>query len=248
MNSSLQTLTKRAADACYIVRVRVLLIDDDVELCGLLDQFLAREGFVLEAAHDGMAGLEAARNGNADIVVLDVGLPKLDGFGVLRKLRESSRIPVLMLTARGEDLDRILGLELGADDYLAKPFNPRELAARLRAILRRMEPRTDVASRIDVNGVRIDAGTREVWRDGEAVELTTYEFDILMALMQSAGRVLSRDALMELLYQRKSTPFDRSIDVHISNLRKKLESGRTLIRTVRGVGYQFCRVAEDAIE
>jgi two-component system response regulator CpxR len=179
--------------------VRVLLIDDDAELCGLLDQFLAREGFAVEAAHDGVAGLEAARCGNADIVVLDVGLPKLDGFGVLRKLRESSRIPVLMLTARGEDLDRILGLELGADDYLPKPFNPRELAARLRAVLRRTEPRTETTSRLEVNGVRIDAGTREVWRDGAAVELTTFEFDRLMALMQAAGRVLSRDALMELL-------------------------------------------------
>jgi two-component system response regulator CpxR len=229
--------------------VRVLLIDDDTELCGLLDQFLRREGFEVTAAHDGLSGLEAARAGTADIVVLDIGLPKLDGFGVLRKLRETSRIPVLMLTARGEDIDRIVGLELGADDYLPKPFNPRELSARLRAILRRMEPREETGSvRLEVNGVRLDPSSREVTLDGQKVELTTVEFDILQTMMQAAGRVLSRDAIMEALYQRKASPFDRAIDVHISHLRRKLETGRTLIRTVRGVGYQFCRNAQEADE
>ncbi len=235
--------------------VRVLLIDDDTELCGLLDRFLRREGFEVTAAHDGLSGLEAARAGAADIVVLDIGLPKLDGFGVLRKLRETSRIPVLMLTARGEDIDRIVGLELGADDYLPKPFNPRELSARLRAILRRMEPREEARSeRLEVNGVRLDPSSREVTLDGQKVELTTVEFDVLQTMMQAAGRVLSRDAIMEALYQRKASPFDRAIDVHISHLRKKLETsrasapGRTLIRTVRGVGYQFCRNAREADE
>jgi two-component system response regulator CpxR len=226
------------------VGVRVLLIDDDVELCGLLGELLRREGFEVEARHDGAAGLEAARSGLADIVILDVGLPKLDGFGVLRKLRETSRVPVLMLTARGDDVDRIVGLELGSDDYLPKPFNPRELTARLRAILRRSEP-VETPARLEINGVRLDPGSRAVWLDGAAVDLTTYEFDVLHTLMKSAGRVLSRDDLMESLYQRKSTPFDRAIDVHISNLRRKLEAGRTIIRTVRGVGYQFCRVSED---
>jgi two-component system response regulator CpxR len=151
-----------------------------------------------------------------------------------------------MLTARGEDVDRIIGLELGADDYLPKPFNPRELAARIRAILRRYEPRLATGGRVEVNGITLDPGTREVWAGGKRVDLTTFEFDILEMLMRSAGRVLSRDALMENFYNRKATPFDRSIDMHISHLRKKLESGRTLIRTIRGVGYQFCRTPEDA--
>ncbi|MBI4905395.1 MAG: response regulator transcription factor [Acidobacteria bacterium] len=229
--------------------MRVLLIDDDRELCHLLDAFLKREGFSVEAVHDGLAGLDAARSTDADIVILDVGLPRLDGFGVLRKLRESSRIPVLMLTARGDDVDRIVGLEIGADDYLPKPFNPRELSARLRAILRRMESRVaDAGDRIEVNGVRADPASRQVTCDGRRIELTTIEFDILLALLQAAGRVLSRDALMDSLYQRKASPFDRAIDVHISHLRRKLECGRTIIRTIRGVGYQFCRSEEDAVE
>jgi two-component system response regulator CpxR len=154
-----------------------------------------------------------------------------------------------MLTARGEDVDRIVGLELGADDYLPKPFNPRELAARIRAILRRYEPRPAGAlasPRLDMNGVTLDPGSREVITNGEKVELTTFEFDILEMLMRSAGRVLSRDALMENFYNRKATAFDRSIDMHISHLRKKLEKGDDLIKTIRGVGYQFCRTPEDA--
>jgi two-component system, OmpR family, response regulator CpxR len=152
-----------------------------------------------------------------------------------------------MLTARAEDVDRIVGLELGADDYLAKPFNPRELAARIRAILRRYEPRPAApAARIETNGISLDPGTRAVVAYGKRVELTTFEFDILEMLMRSAGRVLSRDALMENFYNRKATPFDRSIDMHISHLRKKLEGGDDLIKTIRGVGYQFCRTPEDA--
>lgn len=246
---NLRTFTIIAADACYIVAVHVLIIDDDTELCDLLRQLLEREGFTAAFAHDGNTGLRAALAGDADIAVLDVGLPGMDGFGVLRKLRESSRLPVLMLTARGEDLDRILGLELGADDYLAKPFHPRELTARLRAILRRVEPHNDpAAARIEINGVRLDPGTREVSAGGEKIQITTIEFDILQFLMQAAGRVVSRDMLMEQLYQRKASPFDRAIDVHISHLRRKLERGTTVIRTVRGVGYQFCRTAEEAVE
>jgi two-component system response regulator CpxR len=162
-------------------------------------------------------------------------------------LRQRSQVPVLMLTARGEDVDRIIGLELGADDYLPKPFNPRELAARIRAILRRYEPRDGApAARLEVNGVALDPGTREVLSGGKRVEVTTFEFDILEMLMRSAGRVLSRDALMENFYNRKATPFDRSIDMHISHLRKKLDRGDSLIKTIRGVGYQFSRTPEDA--
>ena len=213
----------------------------------MLGEFLKREGFTVDCDHEGNAGLAKALGGAADIIVLDVMLPGMDGFEILRRLRQQSKVPVIMLTARGEDVDRIIGLELGADDYLPKPFNPRELAARIRAILRRYEKRPSAgAGRIEVNGVTLDPGTREVLVDGKHVELTTFEFDILEMLMRAAGRVLSRDALMENFYNRKATPYDRSIDMHISHLRKKLEDGTTLIKTIRGVGYQFCRSPEDA--
>ncbi|MBM3738720.1 MAG: response regulator transcription factor [Acidobacteria bacterium] len=229
--------------------MRVLIIDDDTELCALLGEFLRREGFEVAAAHDGLQGAGMAVTGAADIVVLDVMLPGADGFKVLKQIREKSRIPVIMLTARGEDIDRIVGLELGADDYLPKPFNARELAARLRAILRRLEAKPEPAGAIlAVNGVALDPATRMVHCDGHAIELTTFEFDILHHLMKAAGRVLSRDDLMEQLYQRKSTPFDRAIDVHVSHLRRKLETTRPLIKTIRGVGYQFLRSSEDERE
>jgi two-component system, OmpR family, response regulator CpxR len=228
--------------------VHILLVDDDTELCSLLSQFLTREGFTVAYENEGNRGLERAGQPGVDLVVLDVMLPGLDGFEILRRLRQRSKVPVIMLTARGEDVDRIIGLELGADDYLPKPFNPRELAARIRAILRRYEPRPTPAGapRLEVNGVTLDPGSREVFAGGRRVELTTFEFDILELLMRSAGRVLSRDALMENFYNRRATPFDRSIDMHISHLRKKLEQGDTLIKTIRGVGYQFCRTPEDA--
>jgi len=229
--------------------VHVLLVDDDAELCALLSEFLKREGFTIECEHEGNRGLERAAQPGVDLVVLDVMLPGIDGFEILRRLRQRSKVPVMMLTARGEDVDRIIGLELGADDYLPKPFNPRELAARIRAILRRYEPRpAAVSERLEVNGVIIDPGTREVYSNGKRVELTTFEFDILELLMRAAGRVLSRDALMENFYNRKATPYDRSIDMHISHLRKKLEHGETLIKTIRGVGYQFIRTPQDAAE
>jgi two-component system response regulator CpxR len=227
--------------------VHLLLIDDDVELCSLLEEFLKREGFTVECEHEGNRGLERAAQPGIDLVVLDVMLPGIDGFEILRRLRTTSKIPVIMLTARGEDVDRIVGLEIGADDYLAKPFNPRELAARIRAILRRYEARPAAPStRIEVNGIVLDPANREVYSSGKSVELTTFEFDILEMLMRSAGRVLSRDALMENFYNRKATPFDRSIDMHISHLRKKLERGESIIKTIRGVGYQLARTPEDA--
>lgn len=226
--------------------MRILLIDDDVELCSLLGEFLTLEGFTVECEHNGRRGLERTLSETYDLVILDVMLPGMDGFAILRELRKSSRVPVLMLTARGEDVDRIVGLEMGADDYLPKPFNPRELAARVRAILRRYEPRpADGGARIEVNGVTLDPGAREVWESGRKVDLTTFEFDILELLMRAAGRVLSRDALMESLYNRKATPFDRSVDMHISHIRRKLERDRAVIKTVRGVGYQFCRTSEE---
>jgi len=221
------------------------VIDDDGELCALLAEYLTREGFSVECRHDGRSGLMRALEGVFDLVVLDVMLPELDGFEVLRRLRAKSRLPVLMLTARGEDVDRIVGLELGADDYLPKPFNPRELTARIRAILRRAQANGGKQEKIEVNGVALDPGARSVEVDGRPVELTTLEFDILELLMRAAGRVLSRDALMEHLYNRKATPFDRSIDMHVSHLRKKLEASRPLIKTVRGVGYQFLKSGAD---
>jgi two-component system response regulator CpxR len=218
----------------------ILLVDDDTELCSLLTEFLRREGFTVECANDGHRGLEKALKSNVDLVVLDVMLPGIDGFEILKRLRQQSKVPVMMLTARGEDVDRIVGLELGADDYLPKPFNPKELVARIRAILRRYAPRPPApSSRVELNGILLDPGTREASSNGKPVELTTFEFDILELLMRSAGHVLSRDALMENFYSRKATPFDRSLDMHISHLRKKLENGDALIKTIRGVGYQF---------
>jgi two-component system response regulator CpxR len=227
--------------------VHILLVDDDAELCGLLREFLQREGFTVSCEHEGNRGLARALEPGVDLVVLDVMLPGIDGFEILRRLRSQSKVPVIMLTARGEDVDRIVGLELGADDYLPKPFNPRELAARIRAILRRYELRpAESNGRLEVNGIALDPGTREVLAAGKRVDLTTFEFDILEMLMRSAGRVLSRDALMEKFFNRKATPYDRSIDMHISHLRKKLEAGDSLIKTIRGVGYQFSRSPEDA--
>jgi DNA-binding response OmpR family regulator len=226
--------------------VRILIVDDDEELAGLLSELLTREGFRVDMQHDGLKGLAAALGGGYDLMVLDVMLPGLDGFEILRRVRRESRLPVLMLTARGEDEDRIIGLELGADDYLPKPFNTRELVARVRAIMRRLEERRP-GEKFEVNGITIDPGTREVTRGGTPVEVTTFEFDILETLMRAAGRVVSRDDLMEELYGRKATPFDRSVDMHISHLRKKLENDKPLIKTVRGVGYQFVRSPEEGV-
>ena len=226
--------------------MRILIVDDDEELAGLLSELLVREGFRVDMQHDGPKRLAAALGGGYDLMVLDVMLPGMDGFEILRRVRRESRLPVLMLTARGEDEDRIIGLELGADDYLPKPFNTRELVARVRAIMRRLEERTP-GVKFEVNGISIDPGSRDVTRDGEPVEVTTFEFDILETLMRAAGRVVSRDDLMEELYGRKATPFDRSVDMHISHLRKKLEKDKPLIKTVRGVGYQFVRSPDEGV-
>lgn len=225
--------------------MRLLIIDDDTELCSLLKEFLEREEYTVQCVNEGREGLEQAQQGSYDLIILDVMLPGLDGFEILKRLRTASRVPVLMLTARGEDVDRIVGLELGADDYLPKPFNPRELVARVKAILRRTETKSN-RGRVEVNGVSLDPGTRAVISDGKPVDVTTLEFDILEQLMRNAGNVVSRDGLMESLYNRKATPFDRSIDMHVSHLRRKLEGSRPVIKTIRGVGYQFCQSPEDA--
>src|SRR5882724_1156446 len=226
--------------------MRLLIIDDDIELCSLLKEFLQREGYSVQCVNEGREGLEQAQQSGYDLIILDVMLPGMDGFEILKRLRAGgSKVPVLMLTARGEDVDRIVGLELGADDYLPKPFNPRELSARVKAILRRTETKSN-RGRVEVNGVALDPGTRAVLCDGKPVDVTTLEFDILEQRMRNAGHVVSRDGLMESLYNRKATPFDRSIDMHVSHLRRKLEGSRSAIKTIRGVGYQFCQSPEDA--
>jgi two-component system response regulator CpxR len=226
----------------------ILLVEDDTELCSLMNDFLLPQGFRLEAVYDGRQGLARALEGDFDLVILDVMLPILSGFELLRMIRKRSAIPVIMLTARTAQEDRVTGLNAGADDYLPKPFGPEELLARIRAVLRRvgkaemLEPRT-----ISTGGIELNPQTREVWRHGERVELTAIEFDILEFLMRSAGRAVSRDELTAILYQRESTPYERSLDVHISHLRKKLEGAdRTLIQTVRGVGYLFAARPEQS--
>jgi two-component system response regulator CpxR len=222
---------------------RILVIDDDVELCSLVSEYLRPEGFQVESAHDGSSGLARALSGEHALIVLDVMLPRLNGFDVLRKMRDSSRIPVLLLTARGEDVDRIVGLEIGADDYLPKPFNPRELVARIRAILRRTRGKgeTPVPEVIRVGDVELDPATRSVQHRGKPVELTSVEFGLLQVLLREAGRVVTREALVDEVLGRKFSPFDRSIDMHVSKVRKKLgDSGsEDYIKTIRGAGYIF---------
>ncbi len=218
----------------------ILLIEDDQELCSLMADYFAQHGFLIEAAHDGRRGLARALEGSFDLVILDVMLPALDGFEVLRQLRKRSGTPVIMLTARTARTDRILGLDTGADDYLPKPFEPEELLARIRAVLRRSRKFGAAPQEVEAGGVKLNPHTREASYFGEPLEITSLEFDVLELLVRAAGRTVSRDELAAAIYQRKSTPYERSFDVHISHLRKKLErDDRTPIRTIRGVGYQF---------
>lgn len=227
----------------------VLLIDDDVDLCAMLTDYLGRHGFDISSAHNGEAGLKLALAGSYSMILLDVMLPGLDGFEVLRRLRFSSSMSVLLLTARGEDVDRIVGLEIGADDYLPKPFNPRELLARMRAILRRgnraelpkLNPR-QVSDSVSALGLELDASARTVNCSGKPVSLTDVEFALLQTLMRSVGEVVERERLAEAVLGRKLHPFDRSLDMHISRLRRKLEETCSLgerVKTIRGVGYQL---------
>ncbi|HTI43315.1 MAG TPA: response regulator transcription factor [Vicinamibacterales bacterium] len=223
----------------------LLVVDDDAELCQLLSEYLMPEGYDVEAVHNGTEGVERALSGDHALVVLDVMLPDVRGFEVLRQLRARSRMPVLMLTARGNEQDRILGLEMGADDYLAKPFNPRELSARIEAILRRSGDRRTVDARageLAVDDVTMNKASRMVRRGPEPLDLTTVEFDLLEALLRAAGRVIPRDELVRTVLNRPFSPFDRSIDTHVSNLRRKLgpgADGLDRIKSVRGIGYQY---------
>lgn len=212
-----------------------------------MEEYFSTRGVSLSVAADGAEGLNRALEGNFDLVILDVMLPRMDGFEVLRQIRRRSAIPVIMLTARTEHGDRITGLNTGADDYLAKPFSPDELLARIHAVLRRVGKASALKPEVlEANGVRLNSGTREVFCDGSAVEVTSIEYDILEVLVRSAGRVVSRDDLARFLYHRQANPLERALDVHVSHLRKKFERGRTLIRTVRGVGYLFAAGDERA--
>lgn len=225
-------------------QLSLLLVDDDVELCGMMSEFFAQEGHRLECIYNGREGLTAALNGSFDLVILDVMLPILDGFEVLQRLRRRKDLPVIMLTARVQQQDRIRGLDAGADDYLPKPFDPDELLARIRAVLRRSESLARAeAEEIAIGNIRVRPTTREAWVHGQLIDLTAAEFDLLEMLMRAAGRVVSRDEITAALFEREATPYDRFLDVHISHLRKKLEGGRGLIRTVRGVGYVFTGAA-----
>jgi two-component system response regulator CpxR len=224
---------------------RILVIDDDIDLCELLTDYLTMEGFAVEVVHYGEAGAARALAGDFDLVVLDVMLPGINGFEVLRRLRSGSATPVLMLTARGDDVDRIVGLEMGADDYLPKPFNPRELVARIRAVQRRTAAApTTGGEAVTVGDVTLDLGGRTVHVGGVPVELTSVEFSLLEVLIRLAGQVVSREDLSLQALGRELNAYDRSIDVHVSSLRRKLgalgeESER--IKTVRGVGYFYTR-------
>lgn len=227
---------------------RLLIVDDDTELCSLVTRYLEAEGFQVDSVNDGQEGIERALSGHYSLVVLDVMLPGVNGFDVLRRIRAESPVPVIMLSARAEDVERIVGLEIGADDYLGKPFNPHELVARIRAVSRRSRPDRELAPEnvrhplLKVGDVELDRNAWKVMRDGRPVVLTTLEFNLLEMLLRSAGQVLPREELVQTLLEREFDPFDRSIDMHVSNLRKKLGrhvNGVERIKSVRGVGYVY---------
>lgn len=231
---------------------RVLIVDDDIELCALLADFLHLEGFSTHAVHDGNEAVTHCGTHQYNAIVLDIMLPGMQGLEVLRKLREFTNTPILMLTARGEDTDRILGLELGADDYLPKPCNPRELAARLRAILRRVEGgRADAfdLSSFAVGTTQLDTANRSASHDGKDLTVTSAEFNILKILLANAGQVVDKASLTQQALGRPLAAYDRSIDVHISNLRKKFSQtgADNVILSVRGIGYQFS-LTSDGLE
>ncbi len=219
----------------------ILIADDDTELSGLLQEYFATEGFEVRLADDGRSALDEARKPGLDLVVLDVMMPEMNGMDVLKEIRKESRIPVIMLTARGEDMDRILGLELGADDYVPKPCNPRELLARIRAVMRRAQSAVDHGV-LNVDDLELSQGSRTLLKSGSVVELTSTEFSILQNLLQHQGEVVSKRDLYISALGREPVPNDRSVDMHVSNLRRKLgpdQAGQNRIETIRGIGYQY---------
>ncbi|MGE3275928.1 MAG: response regulator transcription factor [Vicinamibacterales bacterium] len=223
---------------------RLLIVDDDVELTTLLTELLGQEGFVVDALPGGADVPARATSGGYALIILDVMLPQVNGFDILRQIRQISTLPVVLLTARGDDVDRIVGLELGADDYVPKPFNPRELTARIRAVLRRLDGGGSGSARtvLRVDDVVLDPAARLVTRGGESIDVTSVEFDILKRLLETAGQTVTRDAIAEGVLGRHYDPFDRSIDMHISKIRRKLgdrPGGEERIKTIRGVGYIY---------
>lgn len=234
--------------------IRVLVIDDDRKLCRLIEEYLSPMGYQVHMVHDGAEGLTEALSGRHHVVILDVMMPRMDGFEVLRRLRKESEIPVLMLTARGEETDRIVGLEIGADDYLPKTFSARELLARLRSVTRRSLEMGKTAvpkvqSPVVVGDLRVEPSSRAAFLRGEAMVLTPIEFDLLAVLAAAAGRVLTRDQLLDAVAGREYEVFDRSVDVHISSIRKKLGDDPRrprFIKTVRSAGYLFLDEPEQA--
>lgn len=231
-------------DSVAGMATRLLIVDDDTELTRLLTELLGQEGFEVDAQPGGADAVARASTGAYALVILDVMLPDMSGFEVLRQIRRTSNVPVILLTARGNDVDRIVGLEIGADDYVPKPFNPRELTARIRAVLRRMDspPRETGRHPLAVDDVSVDPASRTVVRGGMPVDVTSVEFDILRALLESAGQTVSREAIAETVLGRTFDSFDRSIDMHISKLRRKLgdrPGGEERIKTIRSVGYIY---------
>ena len=225
----------------------LLVVDDDLDLCEVLESYLRAEDFAVSFAHSGVEGTKAGIAGTFELIILDVMLPDKKGFDVLRDIRRRARTPVLMLTAKGDEFDRILGLELGADDYLTKPFSPRELVARISAILRRSGWQSDNNNglrppKIKSGDLELDIAAHAALRSGETLNLTSAEFDLLRMFLEAPGQVLKRDNLVERVLERKFSPFDRSIDFHITNLRRKLgpqSDGSERIRSVRGIGYIY---------
>ena len=222
----------------------ILIVDDDTELSSMLGEYLAAEGFSIDQAFDGKQGAQKAITGQFDAVVLDVMMPELDGFEVLRRIRSESSVPVLMLTAKGDDVDRIVGLEIGADDYIPKPFNPRELLARLNAVLRRTQVNRQHPQKeqvVHIGPLEINPSTRTALAKGQTLDLTSTEFNLLHTLVKHAGKVVSKESLSEQGLGRKLEKYDRSIDMHMSNLRKKMAQIEldSMIITIRGQGYQL---------
>ena len=226
-------------------RSNILIIDDDVRLCRLIDEFFSKSDYAIQAVHNGATGLARALDETFDLILLDIMLPGLDGFEVLTQLRRRSSVPVIMLTARGAQEDRVQGLNTGADDYLAKPFGPEELAARIAAVLRRTQgtPSARIET-VSVGRLRLSAALRCAWIEEVSIDLTSTEFDILDILARAGGKVVTRDQVCGILYQRQATPFERSLEVHISHLRRKIEGAGVTIRSIRGVGYVLAGDAE----
>jgi DNA-binding response OmpR family regulator len=240
-------MQQQPKDASENTAPHLLIVDDDLDLCEVLTRYLEAEGFRVSSAHTGSEGSKAGIEGSYELIVLDVMLPDKKGFDVLREIRQRARTPVLMLTAKGDEFDRVLGLELGADDYLTKPFSPRELVARISAILRRSGWQSDNNNglrppRIKSGDLELDLAARIVTKAGDPLNLTSAEFDLLHMFFEAPGQVLTRDKLVERVLGRKFSPFDRSIDFHMTNLRRKLgtqPNGAERIRSVRGTGYLY---------